>query len=200
MAEQNDLRDRPIGELLRELAHDTGELVRQEIALAKSELSEKLDTTRAELVETAHAARVEATQTGTVMTKELRANAKEAWRAAGLWGAAAAAGLAAVGALTAFLVLAPDGAVANWLAALIVTAVWAGVAGVLMVLGRNRLDKVVPLVSPQTIEQGKERFARLVTKRKDELQAALMPVPEQTIETLKEDVEWAKHPTRSART
>jgi hypothetical protein len=26
------------------------------------------------------------------------------------------------------------------------------------------------------------------------------PVPDQTIETLKEDVEWAKHPTRSAQT
>jgi hypothetical protein len=25
-------------------------------------------------------------------------------------------------------------------------------------------------------------------------------MPEQTIETLKEDVEWAKHPTRSAKT
>ena len=149
-------------------------------------------------METANAARAEAAQTGTVITKELGANAKEAGRAVGLWGAAAVAGLAAVGALTAFLVLALDGALANWLAALIVTAVWAGVAAVLVVLGRNRLNKAVPLLSPHTIEQRKQRFTQLVTNRKDELQDALMPVPEQTIETLKEDVEWAKHPTRSA--
>ena len=56
----------------------------------------------------------------------------------------------------------------NWLAALIVTAVYAAVAGVLYVRGKERVED------------------------------AGSPAPRQTIETLKEDVEWAKHPTRSA--
>jgi len=37
----NDLHDRPTGELLRELSQQTTELVRQEIELAKAELGEK---------------------------------------------------------------------------------------------------------------------------------------------------------------
>jgi uncharacterized membrane protein YqjE len=37
----NDLYDRPTGELLRELSQQTTELVRQEIELAKAELGEK---------------------------------------------------------------------------------------------------------------------------------------------------------------
>ena len=49
-----------------------------------------------------------------------------------------------------------------WLAALIVTAVYAVVAGVLALRGRERIQQATP------------------------------PVPEQTIETVKEDVQWAK--------
>src|SRR5919199_2469513 len=110
MAQENDLRDRPIAELVRELAHDTGELVRQEIALAKAELSEKVETTRGELMDTLDAARAESAETATSVKAELRKNASEAGRAVALWGAGAVAGLAAVGALTAFVILALDGA------------------------------------------------------------------------------------------
>jgi uncharacterized membrane protein YqjE len=39
--EHNDLRDRPTGELLKELSNETTTLVRQEIELAKAELGEK---------------------------------------------------------------------------------------------------------------------------------------------------------------
>jgi uncharacterized membrane protein YqjE len=39
--EHNDLRDRPTGELLKELSNQTTTLVRQEIELAKAELGEK---------------------------------------------------------------------------------------------------------------------------------------------------------------
>ena len=55
-----------------------------------------------------------------------------------------------------------------WLAALIVTVVYGLVAAVLAMRGKERLDAIGS------------------------------PAPQQTIETLKEDVEWAKHPTRSA--
>ena len=39
--EQNDLRERPTGELLKQLSDQTTTLVKQEIDLAKAELSEK---------------------------------------------------------------------------------------------------------------------------------------------------------------
>ena len=39
--ERNDVRDRPTGELMRELSDQTTVLVRKEIALAKAELAEK---------------------------------------------------------------------------------------------------------------------------------------------------------------
>jgi uncharacterized membrane protein YqjE len=133
----NDLRDRPIGELLKELANETTTLVRQELDLAKAEMREK---------------------------------AGKAGPGFGMWGAAGVTGLLALGSLTAFLILALDGAMPNWLAALIIGLVYAAIAGVLYMRGKHRVEE------------------------------AGSPVPEKTIETVKEDVQWAKHPTTSAKT
>jgi uncharacterized membrane protein YqjE len=133
----DELHDRPIGELLKELANETTTLVRQELDLAKAEMREK---------------------------------AGKAGPGFGMWGAAGATGLLALGSLTAFLILALDGAMPNWLAALVVGLVWAAITGVLYLRGKRRVEE------------------------------AGSPVPEKTIETVKEDVQWAKHPTTSART
>jgi uncharacterized membrane protein YqjE len=133
----DDLRDRPIGELLKELANETTTLVRQELDLAKAEMREK---------------------------------AGKAGPGFGMWGAAGVTALLALGSLTAFVILALDGAMPNWLAALIVGLVYAAIAGVLYVRGKHRVEE------------------------------AGSPVPEKTIETVKEDVQWAKHPTTSAKT
>ena len=132
-----DLRERPIGDLLKQLGDQTSTLVRQEIDLAKAELTEK---------------------------------GREAGRGASLFGAAAVVGLLAAGALTAFLVMLLDGALANWLSALIVGVVFAAIAGALAMAGRNRMRRATPAV------------------------------PEQTVETVKEDVEWAKTRRESAQT
>ena len=40
-ANNNDLRDRPVGDLLKQLSEETTTLVKQEIDLAKAEMSEK---------------------------------------------------------------------------------------------------------------------------------------------------------------
>ena len=133
----NDVRDRPIGELLKQLANETTTLVRQELDLAKAEMREK---------------------------------AGKAGPGVGMWGAAGVTGLLAAGALTAFLILALDGVMPNWLAALIVGLAYAAIAGVLYVNGKHRVEE------------------------------AGSPVPQKTIESVKEDVQWAKHPTTSART
>ena len=116
-----------------------------------------------------------AAETTTLVRQELdlaKAEMKEKGRKAGpgfgLIGASGAVALLAGGALTAFLILALDGIMPNWLAALIVTVVYAVVAGALYMRGKEKVDD------------------------------AGSPVPRQTIETVKEDVEWAKHPTTSA--
>jgi len=100
---------------------------------------------------------------------ELTQKGRQAGAGAGLFGAAAAVGLAALGALTACIILALNAALPAWLAALIVAAVFGVIAAVLAVQGRGRVKQATPLA------------------------------PKQTIETVKEDVEWAKTQTRSAK-
>ena len=133
----DELHERPLGDLVKQLAGQTSTLVRQEIDLAKAEMSQK---------------------------------ANVAGKGAGLLGGAAVVGLLAAGALTACLILALDEVVPDWLAALIVALVMGAVAAVLALQGRNRIRAATPAV------------------------------PEQTVETVKEDVEWAKTQRPSART
>ena len=132
-----DLRQQPISDLLKQLSEETSNLVRQELALAKAEMTEK---------------------------------GKEAGKGAGMFGAAGIVGLLALAALTAFLVGVLDTGMAFWTAALIVTVVYAAIAGVLALQGRNKVQEATP------------------------------PVPEQAKESVKEDVEWAKTRVRSGRT
>jgi uncharacterized membrane protein YqjE len=100
---------------------------------------------------------------------EMREKGRKAGPGFGLIGAAGAVALLAAGALTAFLVLALDEVMPNWLAALIVALVYGLIAVLLYVQGKGKVDDVGS------------------------------PAPRQTIETVKEDVEWAKHPTTSAK-
>jgi hypothetical protein len=132
----NQLRERPIGEVAKDLTSDLSLLVRQEIELAKAEMAVKGRTAAPGL---------------------------------GMFGGAGIVALCAAGAITAFLVLVLSLFLPEWAAALIVGGVLAAVAYVL-------------------VRQGKERVAD-----------AGKPVPEQTIETVKEDVEWAKTRASSAR-
>ena len=136
MSEQDaDLRERSIGELFGKLSNETSTLIRQEMALARAEMTEK---------------------------------GKEAGKGAGLFGGAGAVGLLGAGAITAGIILLLDLAIAAWLAAIIVGLVYAGIAAVLALQGRDRLKRATP------------------------------PVPEQTVDTVKEDVEWAKTRAQSA--
>ena len=136
MTDQNaELRERSTGELFGKLSAETSELIRQEMELARAELTAK---------------------------------GKEAGKGAGLFGGAGAVGLLAAGAITAGIILLLDLAIAAWLAAIIVGLVYAGIAAVLALQGRDRLKRATP------------------------------PVPEQTVDTVKEDVAWAKTRARSA--
>jgi hypothetical protein len=70
---------------------------------------------------------------------EMAEKGKEAGIGTGLFAGAAMAALLMLGSLTAFLILVLALALPAWSAALIVTGLWAGVAVVLALQGRNRL-------------------------------------------------------------
>jgi hypothetical protein len=113
-------------------------------------------------------------QTATLVRQELdlaKAEMQQKGRRAGLGlgllGGGGVLALAAVGAFTATLIMLLAEWMDGWLAGLIVTAVMALAAGLLAL-------------------QGKEKVA-----------AATPPMPEETIETVKEDVQWAKSQIRS---
>jgi uncharacterized membrane protein YqjE len=131
---ETEARERPIGELVKDLSAQTSTLVRKEIELARAELQQK---------------------------------GKAAGKGAGMLGGAAVAGLLALGALTAALIALLDKEMATWVAALIVMAPWAVIALVLAKAGQRSLQRAAP------------------------------PAP-QTVETVKEDIQWAKNPTGSA--
>jgi thiol:disulfide interchange protein len=132
---RGDPREQPIGDLLKQLSQETTTLVRQELELAKAEMSVK---------------------------------AKESGKGAGMLGGAGVGGLLALGALTATVIGLLDTAMKFWVAALIVTAIWAAIAAVLALQGKNKLQDAAP------------------------------PVPEQAQQSVKEDVQWAKTQSRSA--
>jgi hypothetical protein len=125
-----------MGEVARDLTRDLSLLVRQEVELAKAEMSRK----------------------GRVAAPGL-----------GMLGAAGVAGVTAAGALTACAILVLSLFLPEWLAALLVGAALAAAAYVLALRGKERVED------------------------------AGRPIPEQTIETVKEDVEWAKTRATSAR-
>lgn len=130
-----DLRQQSTAELLKQLSTETTTLVRQELELAKAEMTEK---------------------------------GRQAGMGVGMFGAAGIVGFLALGALTACLIALLATAMQTWIAALIVTVVYAAIAGVLALTGKDRLNRATP------------------------------PVPEQTQDNVKEDVRWVKTRARSS--
>lgn len=130
-----DLRDHTMGELVKDLSEEVSLLVRQEVALAKLEMSEK---------------------------------ARYAAVGAGFLGSGGLLAYLGLGALTAAAVLGLSEVFLPWLAALIVGGVYLVIALVLFLAGRASLRR------------------------------AGSPVPEETVETIREDAEWIKQRSKSA--
>jgi hypothetical protein len=128
--------ERPVGDLVKEATEQAQTLARQEIELAKAELSEK---------------------------------GKKAGIGAGMFGGAGLFGLFAFAALTAAFIGAVDLAVPFWAAALIVAAAYGAIAGALALTGKNKVQEATP------------------------------PVPEQTVDNVKEDVSWTKQRAQAGR-
>lgn len=128
MAEVKDPKEKTLGELFGDLTRETSTLVRQEVQLAKTEMTQK---------------------------------AAKIGKNLGFAVAGAVFGLGAFMAFVAFLILAIGLFVKLWLAALIVTLLLGALAAVLALKGIAAIKSV-------------------------------SVVPQQTVETLKEDVQWAK--------
>ncbi len=101
---------------------------------------------------------------------ELGEKGKRAGIGAGMFGGAGLFGVGAFAALTTFFIALLDGAVPIWLAALIVAVVYAAVAGVLAMTGKNKVKEATPVA------------------------------PEQAMDSVKEDVQWAKTRAKSGMT
>jgi len=98
---------------------------------------------------------------------EILEKCKPAVASAGMFGGTALLGLGAFGAFTTFAIALLAEVVPVWGAALIVTVVYGAIAGALAMNGKKQLQAVGSLV------------------------------PEQTAQTVKEDIEWAKTRARS---
>jgi uncharacterized membrane protein YqjE len=134
-------REQPPSETQQELREQsTGDLVKQLSQQVSTLVRQEVDLAKSEMGE----------------------KGKKAGVGLGILGGAGVAALLALGSLTAFLILLFDLGMPAWAAALIVTVLWAAVAGVLTLQGRDKVKEV-----------GK-------------------PIPEKTAESVKEDVEWLK--------
>jgi uncharacterized membrane protein YqjE len=87
---------------------------------------------------------------------ELTVKGKKAGLGAGMFGGASLFGVYALGALTACAILALGLAMKGWLAALIVAAALGAIAGVLALGGARNVKRGVPLTPEQTVESVKE--------------------------------------------
>jgi hypothetical protein len=148
---QAQLRSESTTDLVRQLADETKTLVKQELELARAEAGRVGDGVLTLARQELQLAKAEMSEKG-----------RKAGAGAGLIGVAGGLALLAGGALTAFLILALDGVMPNWLAALLVGAAYAAAAAVLFFVGKRRVEEAGPLV------------------------------PEQTVNSVKEDVQWAK--------
>jgi uncharacterized membrane protein YqjE len=100
---------------------------------------------------------------------ELSEKAKTAGVGAGMLSGSAISGLLTLGSLTALLIIAIALVLPAWLSALIVTVMWGAVTAILALTGKKKLQDATPLV------------------------------PQQTIQNVKEDVEWAQTGLKSAK-
>ncbi|MBV9719339.1 MAG: phage holin family protein [Candidatus Eremiobacteraeota bacterium] len=93
---------------------------------------------------------------------ELGEKIKSAGIGAGMLSASAITGLLTVGCLTALVALLLSLVIPGWAAVLAITVLWGAVTAVLAMLGKKKVENAAPFV------------------------------PEQTIENVKEDLEWAR--------
>lgn len=126
--------DASMAELLRQLSEQSSRLARQEVELAKAEMTEK---------------------------------ARHLGAGAGAFGAAGVVGLFALGALTAAAILALAIVLDSWLAALIVGAAYAALAGILALTGRREVEAGAPPAPERAMENAKRDVEEAKTSARE---------------------------------
>jgi MFS family permease len=100
---------------------------------------------------------------------ELRVKGKRAGVGAGMFGGAGACGVYAFGALTAAIIAGIAEALPVWASALIVAVIYGAIAGILALRGKKKVEEATP------------------------------PLPEETVQSVKEDVRYTKQRAQEAR-
>ena len=100
---------------------------------------------------------------------ELQVKGKRAGIGASMFGGAGALGLYALGALTAAIIAGIAEALPVWASALIVAALYGAIAGILALRGKKKVQQATP------------------------------PLPEETVQSVKEDVRYTKQRAQEAR-
>jgi hypothetical protein len=98
---------------------------------------------------------------------EVAAKGKRLGIGAGAFGAAGLVGAFAFGALTATLILLLATAMEAWLAALIVTVVYTAIAGVLALTGRKQVEAGSPPVPEEAIDSTRQDLERAKQRAKE---------------------------------
>jgi HEPN domain-containing protein len=169
-----------------------------EVELAKAELRAVALDLRERAEQTLSEAESELSAGSHRISQRLSDKSKHAGVAGGLFVGAGVFSLAAFGVLTAFLILVLGEAMPEWAGALIVLVLYGAVATLLASLGRKRWRRAMPLIAAAELRRTAGNVRQALFSGKERLAEAMPPVPEQTIETMREDIEWVKHPTRSA--
>ncbi|MFE6775457.1 phage holin family protein [Streptomyces sp. NPDC057702] len=124
----NERSTEPVGELVQRASQQLSQLVRDEMRLARAEMTQK---------------------------------GRRFGRGGGLLGGAGLVGVLALQALVATAIAALALALDVWVAALVVTAVLAGVAGLLAILGRQQISKAAPPAPEQTVDSVRADVAEI---------------------------------------
>jgi type IV secretory pathway TrbD component len=170
---QEELREQPIGELVKQLSTEVTTLVHQEMDLAKALLQQEIETTKRTLKADAEVAK-----------GELQEKGKHAGLGAGMIGGAGIAAILALGTFSVFLLLVLNAIVKDWIAALIVTFLWLVVAAVLAARARAEFKQVGAPIPTQAFQSLRTDAQGSVERIKDS--AA------ESADSIKEDVQWAK--------
>lgn len=123
-----------VSELIQQLSEQASRLARQEVELAKAEMTSK---------------------------------GKRLGIGAGAFGGAGLMALFGLGALTATVILLLATAVTAWLAALIVTAVYLAIAGVLALVGKSKVESATPPVPERAVASVKQDVKQTKLRAKE---------------------------------
>ena len=189
----SDHDNRSLGELVSEMTTEFSTLVRQELQLARAEITEEARRAGALAQETVNEARAAAQEDLGLAQQELKEEAKKAGQGAAALAAAAVTGFVALLLVAWTIAWALDNVLPTWAAFLVTGVLFGIVAAIAAGIGRKRLKQVDP--KPTRAIEAAKRDATALRDRGRERAQQLNPKPEATIATVREDVQYLQERT-----